>query len=232
MLKVSVFLGLVVFFFSCSDLENKSNVLDKSSPETVEEGSVIVLPDTVIQVGDVELDTAENQGLAHVSAVYFEDGIIFTEATVLSVGEELIMPADYLTTSMHVATDNGDTLVFLNVSEDEVIAGQRISLYYTMEKGEDALVCLDCASYAKSIMLIDVTAIVGAVNFMSLKLIECTPDDYLVLNATFKMIDKGGNQLAYKTLDYKMINDTSKMYEGYYSYGIVSQYYPVLETFE
>jgi len=215
---------LVFFLFSCGQTEKETNVVDEKDVEVVLSDSVVESIDSVLAVHE--------DSLIHLSEIYFGDGIIFTEATVLSVGEELVMPSDYLTTSMHVATDKGDTLVFLDISIEEVVKGQRISLYYKMEKAEDVLLCLDCTEYSGKVSLIDVTLLAGELEYKSLKLIKCTTDDYLVLNANFEMEDKAGSTFSFKTLDYRMIDDTAKMYEGFYSYGVVSQYHPVLETFE
>jgi len=212
--RVIVFVGIVFFLFSCEQPKPEAKGLVE-----IKEGSVA---SSVDSSSTVQVDSIDN----------FEAVFVSTEATVLSIGEELIMPSDYLTTTMHVVTEEGDTLVFLNMSESDASIGERIALSYKMEKAEDALLCLDCKGYLGSAKLIDVTLIPGDIVFKSLKLIKCTPDDYLVLNANFQMEDAEGINLDFKTLDYKMIEDTTKMLEGFYSYGIVSQYYPKLVTFD
>ncbi len=155
--------------------------------------------------------------------------VVFTEPTVLSVGEELIMPSDYLTIDMKVATENHDTL---DIDEEDVKAGDRISLNYEIKSEYSMLVYFDCETYGGEVKLYDITSTTSKVTFESLKLNKFNEDEYIILATSFAMVNEVGDLEDFHSADMSIVNDTIKRSSGFYFYGVVTKLYPKLIKYE
>ncbi len=161
-----------------------------------------------------------------------DDQTVTAQATVLSVGEELLMPADYLTTAMTVKTESGDTLVFLDMDGTEKLIGQKIPVKYKMEKGSEILVCFDCHEFAGKVKLHDITSVASDVSFEKLQLKKYIQDEFIDIASIYTMLKEDGQQKDYYALDYEFANDSVKMASGFFQYGIITKFSPELENRE
>jgi len=212
MKSISMSVFSLILMFSCgseSESESTSNT-DGVSQDEIEDSTEII--DEVVE------DLPE--------------GVFQSKGTVLSVREELIMPSDYLTTAMTVAADNGDTLVFLNMSEYSDYEGKNINIQYKLTESERLLVCFDCDSYEGKVELHDITSIASDVSFESMNLSEYIEDEYIIPASIFKMKDAAGNITNYRSNDNGMIADSVKMSSDYFNYGYVVTFYPELVKLE
>ena len=164
----------------------------------------------------------------------FTDGqLVETMATVLSVQEELIMPADYLTTAMTVKTSSNDTLVFLNMGGLEGLVNREITLRYQLESSTSYLVCFDCSSYAKKFRKDDVSTILSDVSFERLKLKECILDPYFtpemaLLTADYHMEKENGEVEHFFSEEPTLIEDSVAMKDAFHDYGVIRMFTPTL----
>jgi len=126
-------LGIVLIFSCGSESDSKITSDSEDSQDEVEDSTAIIEE----MVADLP------------------EGVIQVNGTVLSVRDELIMPSDHLTVAMTVATDNGDTLVFLDMNEYSDYEGKEIKVQYKLKESERLLVCFDCDSYSGKVDLND-----------------------------------------------------------------------------
>ena len=154
--------------------------------------------------------------------------VIEAMATVVSVKEELIMPADYLTTAMTVSTASNDTLVFLDMEGFDSLVGQQINIKYQFKPGAKLLLCFDCESYDGQVSLYDITATISEVDFELLKLNKYEADDIIAAASTYLMEDEYGIFEQYSANDTQMIKDSARMANGFYNYGYVTKLSPKL----
>ncbi|MEO9871203.1 hypothetical protein [Ekhidna sp.] len=207
-----------IFCFSCN---HQSGTTDNSG---VDKETPAVTEEVVSQQLEIPEDTISDEALMNESTL--------TKAIILSVGEELIMPSDYLTTAMTVKTVTNDTLVFLDMFGFEELVNQEITIQYKLTPGTKLLVCFDCTSYSEKIQLHDITSFLSDVVFENLKLKEYVPDPYIVPAATFSMIKNDGTVEEFYSNDSDLISDSLRMKAEFYSYGIVTKLYPELENRE
>ena len=201
-------LGLMLVF-SCGE---------QSESETTSDSNEDVVQDTTSIIDEVVQDLPE--------------GVLQVNGTVLSVQDQLIMPSDYLTVAMTVATDSGDTLVFLNMDEYSDFEGKSVKIQYKLTESERLLVCFDCDSYSGKIDLNDITSVATDVTFESMKLNKYTEDAYIIPASIFEMMDADGNITNYRSDDNSLISDSTKMSSAYYNYGVVITAYPELVKLE
>ncbi|WP_089678109.1 hypothetical protein [Catalinimonas alkaloidigena] len=146
--------------------------------------------------------------------------------------EELIMPSDYLTTAMVVATAEGDTLVFLDMGGFESLVGLEIPVSYSLQQGDQLLVCFDCTTHQGPIPLYDLTALPSEVEFARLQLEKYLPDPYINPAATYQMRREDGTLGDYYSNVENLIADSTRMASGFFSYGVVTKWHPQLRNRE
>ncbi|GAA0892854.1 hypothetical protein GCM10009122_25330 [Fulvivirga kasyanovii] len=150
------------------------------------------------------------------------------QAEVLSVREELIMPADYLTTVMKVRTAQGDTLTFTDAEGLESLAGKEITLKYRLIPQAKWLVCRECMAFDEKVKLADITSVASEVQFEKLKLRQFIEDPYIETASTFMMENAQGQVEGFLSAKYDLANDSVKMKLSFYNYGFVNAFHPEL----
>jgi hypothetical protein len=138
---------------------------------------------------------------------------------IISVEEQLVMPADYLTDAMYVVNDKMDTLVFLDSYEFQSQVGDSITIEYEFKESRRLLICFNCKEYTDNVELYDISATASAVGFTSLKLVEYIEDEYLIPASEFIMIDSNGQKSTFFSNNDKLISDSVLMKSDFYTYG-------------
>ncbi len=151
-----------------------------------------------------------------------------TNATVLSVREELIMPSDYLTTAMTVKTENNDTLVFLEMNGFEELIGTDIQIQYKLWKTKDLILCSNCTKFSEDIQLYDMTAIISSIKKEKLKLLKYEEDPWIIPASTYKMENLIGETNQYYTNNNELITDSINMKNQFLDYIIATIVRPEL----
>ncbi|MBL6446680.1 hypothetical protein JMN32_10180 [Fulvivirga sp. 29W222] len=155
---------------------------------------------------------------------------IEVDAIVISVEEELVMPADYLTTVMKVKTANGDTLTFTDADGFEGLTGQEIPLKYRLISQSKWLVCMDCTSFEEKANVVDITSVASEVRFKQLKLSQFIEDPYIETASTFVMVDEQGQTEEFLSVKHDLVRDSTKMSQSFHNYGFIITFYPELEN--
>lgn len=154
--------------------------------------------------------------------------LIQTQAVVLSVGEELIMPADYLTTVMKVRTVHGDTLTFTDAEGLENLADKEVTLKYNLLPQGKWLVCMGCTGFDEKVKLADITSVASEVQFEKLKLHQFVEDPYIETASTFMMENEQGQVEEFLSAKYDLAKDSVKMKLSFYNYGFINTFRPEL----
>lgn len=157
-----------------------------------------------------------------------QETLFKTNATVLSVSEELIMPSDYLTTAMTVKTENNDTLVFLEMNALEELVGTDINIQYKLWKIKDLILCSNCTKFREDIQLYDITAIISSIKKEKLKLLKYEEDPWITPASTYKMENQIGESNQYFSNDNELIADSINMKNQFLDYVIATIVRPEL----